>query len=416
MRLRPLNYWLPPCAGLLAAAVVAILVSAPPGHPYHWPALLAKSVIVILPTSLACAIAMVLTYAALSPAPNPGPVILRTSAVAAGLAPLVILLQQGSPWATVAAAFIVWAASPTKVAPKPQWNKFAGSFLAAVLLQLGIASAIGEESRLSALTLGIAFAPIFWRIRQERDLRGPFGPKPTLAIALLLTIFGLTAYLPMQFGGSAEAASGDRGAGSKTNPPSRGISVGGKYRGVILIPEEEQHTTLVPPLPFMSRDPFRAHKDPIGIPFYGVYWFFQFPDKGPNEDAYRVTGSPDNVTFRSADRMPLKMEAHQNLGRLIDVSSCSRIDIAIRNGDAFTGSLALELILVNTTLAGRPSQTLGGAPVNEQRLQTLSFRIPPSPLIRQFDELTIRFPGANYRATRSAKVAIERFFLVPRNM
>jgi len=114
--------------------------------------------------------------------------------------------------------------------------------------------------------------------------------------------------------------------------------------------------------------------------------------------------------------MPLKMEAHQNLGRLIDVSSCSRIDIAIRNGDAFTGSLALELILVNTTLAGRPSQTLGGAPVNEQRLQTLSFRIPPSPLIRQFDELTIRFPRANYRATRSAKVAIERFFLVPRNL
>jgi hypothetical protein len=412
--MRPLNTWLPQTIGLLAAAFAAILVTAPPGHPYHWPALLLKSVIVILPTSLTCAIAMFLTYAALSPALDPGPTILRTSAIAAGLAPLVILLQQRSLWASIAAAFIVWTLSPTIVTAKPQWKKFAGAFIAAVLLQLGIALALGEESRLSALALGIASGPILWRIRQERDFRGPFGPKPTLVIALLLAIFGLTAYLPMQFGGSAEAASGDRGAGSKSNPPSPGLSVGGKYRGVVLIPEEEEHTILVPPLPFMGRDPFQAHKDPIGIPFYGVYWFFQFPDKGPNEDAYRVKGTPDKVTFRSADRMPLKMEAHQNLGRLIDVDACSRIDIAIRNDDAFTGSLALELILVNTTLAGRPQQTLGGAPVSEQKMQTLSFRIPPEPMIRQFDELTIRFPRANYRATRSAKVAIERFFLVPR--
>jgi hypothetical protein len=413
--MRPLNTWLPQAIGLLAAAIVAILVTAPPGHPYHWPTLLAKSVIVILPTSLACALAMFLTYAALSPAPDPGPVILQTSAIAAGLAPLVILLQQRSLWATIVAAFVVWTLSPAHVTAVPQWKKFAGSFIAAVLLQLGIASALGEESRLSALAMGIAFAPILWRIRQERELRGPFGPKPTLAIALLLAIFSLTAYLPMQFGGSAEAASGDRGAGSKTNPPSPGVSVGGKYRGVILIPEEEEHTILVPPLPFMGRDPFQAHKDPIGIPFYGVYWFFQFPDKGPNEDAYRVKGSPDNVTFRSADRVPLKMEAHQNLGRLIDVSSCSRIDVTIRNADAFTGSLGLELVLVNTTLSGHPQQTLGGAAVSEQRFQTLSFKIPPSPMIQQFDELTIRFPRANYRATRSAKVAIERFFLVPRS-
>jgi hypothetical protein len=411
--LRPLNRWLPQFAGLLAGAIVAILVTAPPGHPYNWPALLAKSVIVILPTSLACAVAMFLTYALLPPAPDPGAAIRTTSAIAAGFAPLVILLQQRSLWATIAAAFIVWTLAPPLVEPKPQWKKFAGSLLAAVLLQLGIASALGEESRLAALAFGIAAGPILWRIRQERDIRGPFGPKPTLAIALLLAIFGLTAYLPIHFGGSAEAASGDRPAGSKANPPMPGVSVGGKYRGVILIPEEEEHTVLVPPLPFMGRDPFDAHKDPLGIPFYGVYWFFQFPDKAPNDDAYRTRGSPDTVTFRSADRLPLKMEAHQNLGRLIDLSACSRIDIAIRNADEYSGSLALELILVNTSLPFHPSQSLGGAPVSEQKIQTLSFKIPPAPVIRQFDELTIRFPRAPYRAVKSARIAIDRFFLVP---
>jgi hypothetical protein len=409
--MRPLNTWLPQTIGLLAAAIVAILVTAPPGNPYHWPGLLAKSVLVILPTSLTCAAAMFLTYVAL-PRPDPGPTILRTSAIAAGFAPLVVLLQQRSLWATIALAFIVWTLSPTNVTRQPQWKKFAGSFIAAVLLQLGVASALGEESRLCSLTLGIAFAPILWRIRQERDLRGPFGPKLTMTFALLLTIFSLTAYLPMQFGGSAEAASAVRGAGSKTNLPMPGLSVGGNYRGVILIPEEEEHTLLVPPIPFMGRDPFNARKDPLGIPFYGVYWFFQFPDKEPKEDAFRSRGSPDKVTFRSADRLPLKMEAHQNLGRLIDLGALSRIDIAVRNDDTFIGSLALELILVNTTLPAQ--QTLGAIPVTAQESQTLSFKIPPAPVIRQFDELTIRFPRANYRATRSAKIAVERFFLIPR--
>jgi hypothetical protein len=47
-------------------------------------------------------------------------------------------------------------------------------------------------------------------------------------------------------------------------------------------------------------------------------------------------------------------------------------------------------------------------------LETLSFKIPPNPTIQQFDELTVRFHRAPYRATKSAKLAIERFFLVPR--
>jgi hypothetical protein len=92
----------------------------------------------------------------------------------------------------------------------------------------------------------------------------------------------------------------------------------------------------------MGRDPFQVHKDPIGIPFYGVYWFFQDPDKAPNDDAYRVQGSPDNVTLRSADVTPLKMEAHQNLGRLIDLKACSGVDVVIRNADLLVGSVALK--------------------------------------------------------------------------
>jgi hypothetical protein len=418
MRLRPINNWLPQTVGLFAAASIAVLATAPPAQPFTWPRLLAASTTGILLTLLVCVISMFLTYAALPPKADVAIIVRRTSATAACFVPLVILLQQKSIWAPLVAAFLVWTILPPTVVPKPEWTKFTGSLAAAVLLQIGVAAALGEESLMSALAMGIATAPILWRIRQERDLRGPFKPRFTIAIATLLAMMSLTRYLPIQFGSATDSTYAKAsGAGKKSNGASPGFSVGGRYRGIILSPEEEQHTILVPPLPMMGRDPFRVHKDPLGIPFYGVYWLFQAPDQAPNEDAYRVKGSPDNVTFRSADLNPLKMEAHQNLGALIDISACSRIDVAIRNADTFVGSVAMELILVNTSLIGHPSQSLGQAPITSKppAQETLSFKIPPAPTIRQFDELTIRFPRARYRATRSARIAIERFFLVPRN-
>jgi hypothetical protein len=419
--MRPINAWLPPTIGLLAAACVTILASARSSH-LTWPRLLIASAFLILVASLTAAVATFLTYAVVPPQPDPGKTIRRTSATAACLAPLIIFLQLHSMWAPIVAAFLVWTLLPAHVDPKPQWKKFAGALAAAVLLQIGAAAWLGEESIISALTIGAAVAPILWRIRQERILRGPFQPRLTAAVALLLTILGLTYYLPGSGNSSGGAYATNPSAGKKPNAASRGLTFGGKYRGIILAPEDERHTILVVPLALMSRNPFLLHKDPIGIPFYGVYWFFQSPDKAPNEDAFRVKGSPDNVFFHSADNSVLRMEAHQNLGRLIDVKTCSRIDLAVRNADApdstdiFVGSLNLELVLVNTTLIGRPSQSLGRLPITSKppSPETLSFKIPPVPAIQQFDELTIRFPRGGYRATRSAKVAIDRFYLIPR--
>ena len=412
-----MNKWLAPTIGLLTAAVIAILSTIPPANPYTWPRLLTASAFVTLLAAVACAAAMFLTYVAF-PKRDPGPVIRRTSATAACFPALIILLQQCSMWAATIVAFLIWTILPATVPPKSDWKKFAVALFAAVLLQIGAAAALGEESLISALTLGLAAAPILWRIRQERNLRGPFTPRSTIAIALILAILASTHYLPMSSGSAIEGAYAKNPSdGQKSKGATPGFSVGGKYRGVILSPEEEQHTILVPPLPMMGRDPFLLHKDPIGIPFYGVYWFFQYPDKAPDDDAYRTKGSPDKMAFHSADINPLKMEAHQNLGRLIDLSAVSRIDIAIRNADIFIGSLAMELILVNTARPIHPSQSLGQVPITSKppSQETLSFKIPPTSRIDQFDELTIRFAKANYRATRSPRIAIDRFYLIPRN-
>lgn len=412
MSLRPLNNWLPQTVGLLASTVIAVLITVPPRDPYTWPRLLLASAVLTILAAAACATAMFLTYVAF-PKPKPGPIISRTSAAASCFVPLLILLEQNSLWAPIVAAFLIWTLLPAHVNPKPQWKKFGGAILAAILLQIAAVAALGEESLISALSLGAASAPILWRIRQERPLRGPFRPRIIVAIAAFLAILSLTHYL--HSGNANQATYGKSPSnGKKVDGAAPGLSVGGKYRGVILSPEEEQHVILVPPLPMMGRDPFLVHKDPIGIPFYGVYWFFQAPDKAPNQDAYHVKGSPDNIGFRSADLNPLKMEAHQNLGRLIDIKSVSRIDIVIRNADSILDSLAMEVLLVNSS--DHFFQRLGQASITSRPVsqETLSFQVPSASAIQQFDELTIRFVTSRYRATRSPRIAIERFYLVPR--
>jgi hypothetical protein len=92
----------------------------------------------------------------------------------------------------------------------------------------------------------------------------------------------------------------------------------------------------------------------------------------------------------------------------------------VRNADPYPGSISLEVILENTSLGDFHWQSLGVLPIlsradaDNPMLETLSYKIPPHPKIQQFDELTIRFQRASYRATKSAKLAIDRFFLVPR--
>ena len=151
-----------------------------------------------------------------------------------------------------------------------------------------------------------------------------------------------------------------------------------------------------------------------------------WPQSRPPPDSYVIRGTPLKSVFRSSDRIPLAMEAHQNFGTLIDLSCCSQIQIAISSAELNFRSIALELILTNTTLPGRPSQSLGsvkiapllnrsstelGAPLQA----VLSFDVPrPFSRLSAFDEATVLF----HRGIRleSAKVAIDRFIFVPRGL
>jgi hypothetical protein len=249
------------------------------------------------------------------------------------------------------------------------------------------------------------------------------------AVATAIVIGGLLRFFVWQFGGSGDSIPpGGKGpANSAPKSTSTSNDNSGDHTGVILMTEPKQYTTLVPPLPSMRTDLFETgHRNPLTIPFYGAYWFFKLPDRRPPPNSYITHGTPTEISFRAPDHRPLMMEAHQNLGKLIDLSCCSEIRIEIQNADRDPGGIGIELILVNTREGSDAYVSLGRAPVTSvpgwitgspttPMQETLSFPIPRHPWIKHFDELMIRFPRDRKQNDRSAKIAIDRFILMPRS-
>ena len=123
---------------------------------------------------------------------------------------------------------------------------------------------------------------------------------------------------------------------------------------------------------------------------------FKAPDTRPPENALHARGSPAEHTFRSTDHRPLIMEARQNFGVSIDLRCCREIQIAINNADSYRWTVSIELILVDSTLPGKPSQSLGMSPVKstpqwtiygarpQAQPEILSFAIPANDDYPQF--------------------------------
>jgi hypothetical protein len=190
-----------------------------------------------------------------------------------------------------------------------------------------------------------------------------------------------------------------------------------EFPGVILWPEVRPETTLVAPV--LSGISFSAHLTrPLGIPFSGEYWMFRAPYARPPYGSFFRRGSPAELGFSSTNHAPLEMEAHHRLDRPIDLRCCGKIQLAIWNADRYPGTVALELMLIDTGRWGRPSLSLGTRPVTSSPgstpvFETLEFSIPAAATLRRFDEFAIVFHRDQDRIDKSARIEIERFTLVP---
>ena len=291
---------------------------------------------------------------------------------------------------------------------------------AAFALNAALVAYLGHQ-RLPAIWLCAAGVALFvWGWTRQL--------KRLIMVAVNAIVLSLpTAYY---FGGGGEGASSDIALPS-LNPDLRGspregvtIVADNVFPGVILVPEPKEHTTLVRPPDILHRDLSAASREPIGIPFAGTYWIYKRPDRRLPKTAVTIRGDPDDKTFRSTDSRDMVMEAHQNLGTFIYAGCCRAIELAIRNRDRYPGSVAVELMLINSQLAGQPAFVLTPQPVKSTPrwsqgtrpalLETLVFELPRNPAIQRFDEFAVRYILNGVRSDRSPGIAIERFVLIPR--
>lgn len=222
------------------------------------------------------------------------------------------------------------------------------------------------------------------------------------------------------FPDDAKTTDSRRKTGLNTNIAAMMI-VGPVFPGVELYPEAQPHIHLVAPPPLTKSGAGISHTDPLSIPFNGVYWFWRGPSDRPPSNSVVLHGSPSAQFFRSTDGDGMSMEAKQNLGFAVDPRRYAAIEIDIQNADPFPNSVSILLKVRNTTVPGKPIQSIGMENVitppstgARAATQTLRFPLPSKLGMGSFDELTVGYYLKGARSNRSARIAIERFRLVPR--
>jgi len=209
-------------------------------------------------------------------------------------------------------------------------------------------------------------------------------------------------------------------------PPAGAVEItDNSFPGVILLPEAkpDQPVLAAPSFTWNRISPEIATVRSFRIPFSGVYWMYRPPFDRPPRTSHVQQGSPLTLSFRTTDHTPMSMEAYQKLGRAIDIRCCRGIQIAISNTDAYPGTVALELVIIDSQSAGQPMLSLGTVPVashppassfaGNMTRETLDFGIPRVTPLHQFDVIKVIYHRDRVRLERSARISIEGFLLSP---
>jgi len=242
--------------------------------------------------------------------------------------------------------------------------------------------------------------------------------------AILVTLSALLFGVARRNQTIALRLAASRGADADSHPRHRnsGFGVAG-YESIILwpVPEKKQ---IVPPAPEVNLLA-KGVKRPLTIRFTGAYWYFQPPDKQPGPRALQAHGSPLGASIRSANTLPLMMEAHQHLAASVRLATCAEIQVGIESRNGTRGPVSMAVLLADsaspkkstlylgqqTLLPGSAGDSSTGSSAGDE---TLRFFIPARAAIRSFDEITVMFfPESGYFET-GPKVAIDEFQLIPR--
>jgi len=399
--------------------------------------------------------------------------IFRTAGVAVWFAPACILLSQLSPATLIAALLLVitatrllyseWTAgrppglarraAPTSglfggwdVRPPVFTRELCTGIAAAVSLQAGVISVWRRQPLFAGawFVLSAAIVTLFAMVSGAvEDSRPPTLPRSLFGMAMAvllasgLTVGGLRVARGTGNGeGPGPGAASGKGAFASAKEvlrdlfgdeqqgpgeripgaaplltPAPGIASDGSFPGVILWPEVKPVTRLVAPPP-KGLSTGTALARSYSIPFAGQYLLFRFPQLRPPPTSILQRGSPATLAFSTVDHWPLNMEAIQKLDEPVDLSCCSAVRVEIWNADKYPGTVTLELYAND--------KPLGAAPVrftpDLQRdpmvavAESLDFPVKSAGMCTEFK---VTFERMRVRADKSARIAIERFVLVP---
>lgn len=312
-------------------------------------------------------------------------------------------------------------------------------FIIAVCLYGGLFAWHRKSFILASFLMALCAFMLSWKIRgdaprasenRENRSRAALRLARATSTAILVTMGLLLLGLPHgAFSGAMGISAHNRTPSGRRVPqqhkgtanPDSGLS---GYERIILWPLPEKKKMVVPTPSKFLRTGLNTGK-PMTIPFEGAYWYFQPRGNGVGTRAHVARGSPLTVNIRSTNYIPLIMEAHQALGAPIPLICCREMQVTIENSDNAPGTVALGVLLTDSTSLGKPTSYLGqqtvvstepsrftvkSSPVPE----VLHFPIPNHSRIAEFDEITIVFFPDAERPYTGAKIAIKQFDLVPR--
>jgi hypothetical protein len=353
------------------------------------------------------------------------PSLLRFALAAAWFGPAALLARMG-PWGAVFGGCgvavilarclrVYWFSLANR--EEGRGSRRTWGFAAAVLLQTGIVALWIGYPGTSVWLTGLACFVVAWRHASQPPQQTMRTRARSLIVVFLLMICGFTLSRQRPGPGSAGLPVAKAGA------PQQNL-----LTGVILLSEPKRYV-LRAPVPLLNRKgPVQPLKTrPTSIPFNGEYWLFpslyrewqgrRFPvSQRPPVTSLVEHSDPIASTFTSIRRwMPLVMKAHQTLGEPVELSCCGRIDVAVIDADTLPGTVLMELILLDTTKGRRGSQSLGETALTPSLPETmLRFDVPSRANINRFDAIEVVFNLLDPRRDKSAKLAIDRFDLVPR--
>jgi hypothetical protein len=388
---------------------------------------------------------------------------LGTARTSVWLAPTAILLSRASPFAVGAVLALVigitqllyfqWSELESVAGPLPArshtWLRASGIAVAlggqTVIVAFWMEAPLLAAALLCSSAAGLTLLCLIgdaYRSREPSNLPDSLlRILFTLILAAGLTVGGRIAGVDS---GSQSGAEPDAKARPGPNeivtalyqpsPGSTGsIEVTDKsYQGVILWPKVRERQKLVAPsrTDLLSSLPPVAARTPFRIPFSGQYWMFKPPLAAPPRGSYFRESSPLDLAFFTTDQRPMSMKALQKLDHPLDLGCCRAIQISISNADRYPGTVALELLLIDTQVPdtqapGPLIQSLGQRDVLSRPnvkgfdfavipvTEVLEFPVPGSTRMRQFDGIQVLFHRTPFRIDRSARISIEHFILVP---